>query len=52
VRYAVLIALLLTGCAETMIARAQERCTAMGYKPGTVDHAQCVERVSDGTYLK
>lgn len=40
--------LLVTGCAERMIARANELCTEYGFTPGTRDHAFCVEKtVSD-----
>jgi hypothetical protein len=36
----------LTACTATpeMIAAQKERCTSLGYKPGTIEHAQCAER--------
>lgn len=34
------------GCTATpqMIAAQQDRCSQIGYAPGSLDHAQCVER--------
>ena len=50
-RYLVLV-LLLSGCAETMIARARDRCTGFGYRLGTEAHALCVQTESEGSYIK
>jgi starvation-inducible outer membrane lipoprotein len=38
--------LALTACTATpeMIAAQKDRCTQVGYAPGTVAHAQCTER--------
>lgn len=36
----------LGACTATpeMIAAQKDRCTQIGYKPGTLEHAQCAER--------
>lgn len=36
----------LTACTATpeMIAAQKDRCTQLGYAPGTIQHAQCAER--------
>jgi len=36
----------LTACTATpeMIAAQKDRCTQLGYAPGTIEHAQCAER--------
>ena len=36
----------LTACTATpeMIAAQKDRCTSLGYKPSTIEHAQCAER--------
>lgn len=43
---AIAAALALTACTATpeMIAAQKDRCAQVGYKPGTVEHAQCTER--------
>ena len=43
---ALIIAALLSACTATpeMIAAQGGRCTQIGYKPGTTEHAQCTER--------
>lgn len=35
-----------SACTATpeMIAAQQDRCTQLGYQPGTIEHAQCAER--------
>lgn len=40
------LALGTAACTATpqMIAAQRDRCTAVGWKPGTADHAACVER--------
>lgn len=39
-------ALALTACTATpeMIEAQKSRCTQVGYKPGTIEHAQCADR--------
>lgn len=41
-----IVAAALTACTATpeMIAAQKDRCTILGYKPGTIEHAQCAER--------
>jgi hypothetical protein len=45
-----LLTILLTGCAQakyqfmTSVDIAREECAKIGYKPGTVVYANCVER--------
>ena len=43
---AIAASLALTACTATleMIAAQKDRCAQVGYKPGTVEHAQCTER--------
>ena len=43
---AIAAALTLTACTATpeMIEAQKDRCTQIGYTPGTADHAACVER--------
>lgn len=43
---AIAAALALTACTATpeMIEAQKDRCTQVGYKPGTAEHAQCTER--------
>jgi hypothetical protein len=43
---AIATAAMLTACTATeeMIAAQKDRCTNLGYKPGTPQHAECAER--------
>jgi len=43
---AIAAALTLTACTATpeMINAQKDRCTKVGYTPGTTEHAQCTER--------
>lgn len=44
--FALTAALTAAACTATpeMIAAQKERCSSIGYAPGTVEHAQCAER--------
>ncbi len=43
---AIIAAATLTACTASpeMIEAQKDRCTAVGYQPGTPEHAQCTER--------